>query len=48
MFDKYIYPILETIGEGIDKLYWFCSTNKKEVSWFSIGFISCVLINVIF
>ncbi|QLF87951.1 hypothetical protein Aegir_gp2 [Pelagibacter phage Aegir EXVC013S] len=47
MFDKYVYPILEKIGEGIEKIYWFCSNNKQEVTWFSFGFIVCALINLI-
>jgi hypothetical protein len=46
--DKYIYQALEKIGEGIEKIYWFCSNNKQEVTCFSLGFISCVLINLIF
>ena len=47
MFDKYVYPILEIIGESIEKIYWFCSNNKQEVTWFSFGFIICALINLI-
>ena len=45
--DKYIYKTLEKIGEETEKLYWFCSNNKQEVTWFALGFITCVLINLI-
>lgn len=45
--DKYIYKTLEKIGEGAEKIYWFCSNNKQEVTWFTLGFITCVLINLI-
>jgi len=48
MFDKYIYPILEKIGDGIENIYWFCSKNSQQVTWFSVGFIVCVLLNIIF
>lgn len=46
--DKYIYKMLEKIGDGFEKLYWFCSNNRQEVTWFGLGFISCILINLIF
>lgn len=47
MMDKWIYPMLEKIGEGVEKIYWFSSNNKQEVTWFCIGFASCILINII-
>ena len=48
MFDKYVYPILEAIGTGLEKFYWFCSNNSQEVTWFSIGFIFCFILTLIF
>jgi hypothetical protein len=46
--DKWLYTILEKTGEGIEKLYWFCSNNKTEVIWFSAGVLSVLAIQLIF
>lgn len=48
MLDKYIYKVLEKIGDIVENLYWFCSNNRQAVTWFGLGFISGILINLIF
>ena len=46
--DKYLYKALYKTGEAIQWLFDFCDTNSTEVTWFSIGVISVLIIQFIF
>jgi|TARA_R110002124_G_scaffold89292_1_gene228366 hypothetical protein len=46
--DKYIYKALEVIGDAIQWAFDFVDSNSKEVTWFSIGVISILIVQFIF
>ena len=46
--DKYIYKALEVVGDVIQWVFDFVDNNSKEVTWFSIGVVSILIIQFIF
>lgn len=46
--DKYLYKALEKTGEAIQWLFDFVDNNSKEVTWFSVGVVSILIIQFIF
>ena len=46
--NKFVYKMLEKIGEAIESAYFFCTEHPTEILWFSLGVISMLMIQIIF
>ena len=46
--DKYIYKILELVGDYLEKIATWSLLNRSEIVWFSFGLLSILILQFIF
>ena len=46
--DKYIYKILELVGDDLEKIATWSLLNRSEIVWFSFGVLSILILQFIF
>ena len=45
--NKFIYKVIEKIGEAFESAYFFYTEHPVEILWFSIGVLSMLMIQII-